>query len=67
MDVRSSFKRSMLAAAAVVATLATMPLARAQPVPSPGWAGPHYFYHGHHWHHRAWAWDRYHHHYYRYY
>ncbi len=66
MDVGRSLRRSLLAAASVVMTLAAAPLARAQPVP-PGWVGPHYYYHGHHWHHRAWAWDRYHHHYYRYY
>ncbi len=66
MDVGRSLRRSFLAAAAAVATLAAVPLAQAQPVP-PGWVGPHYYYHGHHWHHRAWAWDRYHHRYYRYY
>ena len=66
MNSRRSLRRCFLAAAAAVATLAAVPLAHAQPVP-PGWAGPHYYYHGHHWHHRAWAWDRYHRHYYRYY
>ena len=51
-------KRSFLAAAVVAATLGTAPLAQAQPVPPPGWAGPHYYWHGQHWHHRGWAYDR---------
>lgn len=72
MNIRRIIRRPLLAAAAIVATLApalaTMPPAQAQPVlPPPGWVGPHYYYHGQHWHHRAWARDRYHHRYYRYY
>ena len=70
MDIRRSFRRPLLAATAIVATLTAVPLAQAQPVvvvPPPGWVGPHYYYHGQHWHHRAWAWNHYHRHYYRYY
>lgn len=36
-------------------------------VAPPGWAGPHYYYGGRHWHHRAWAYDRFRHGYWRYY
>ena len=58
--------RSLLAGAVVAFTLGSASLAQAQPVPPPGWAGPHYYWHGQHWHHRAWAYDRYHHRYRRY-
>ncbi|MBE7210406.1 MAG: hypothetical protein INR65_05255 [Gluconacetobacter diazotrophicus] len=38
------------------------------PPPPPGWGGgPHYYWRGHHWHHRAWAYDRFHRGYWRYY
>lgn len=38
------------------------------PPPPPGWGrGPHYYWRGRHWHHRAWAYDRFHHGYWRYY
>ena len=48
------FTRMLLAGAVTAVTLGFTPLAQAQPVP-PGWVGPHYYWHGHHWHHRGWA------------
>ena len=54
-----------LLAAAVTTSALSLGVASAQPVP-PGWAGPHYFSHGHYWHHRAWMY-RNHHRFYRYY
>ena len=60
--------RSLLAAGVIVGTLGAATLASAQPYPPPppGWAGPHYYWHGRHWHHRGWAFDRFHHRYRRY-
>jgi hypothetical protein len=34
--------------------------------PPVGWVGPHYYWHGRHWHHRYWGHDRFHHGYWRY-
>ncbi len=68
MNVRQAIKRPLLAVAAIAATLGAVPIANAQPYLPPGWVGPHYYYGGHYWHHRAWVWDRFHHHrFYRYY
>ena len=62
-----SFRARTGAALAVILTAATINVssASAQPVP-PGWAGPHYYWHGQYWHHRHWAW-RHHRRFYRYY
>lgn len=70
MSFLQTIKRPLLAAAAIAATLGAVPVADAQPYPPPppGWVGPHYYYGGHHWHRRAWVWDRFHRHrFYRYY
>lgn len=59
--------------AAVLGLTATISIAAAQPYPPPpravivgppppGWVGPHYYWHGRHWHHR-----RFYHGYWRYY
>ena len=48
--------------------LASAGIAKADPPPRPlGWAGEDYYYHGQHYHHRAWAYDRHHRRYRRYY
>ena len=71
MNVRQAIQRPLLAVAAIAAILGAVPIASAQPYPPPpppGWVGPNYYYGGHHWHRRAWVWDRFHHHrFYRYY
>ena len=57
--------RSLLVGAVIVATLGSVSLAHAQPAP-PGWGGPHYYWHGHHWHHRGWGYGPHHRRYRRY-
>jgi hypothetical protein len=60
----------VLAAAMVAGVLGRAPVAAAQVIigPPPGWVGPHYYWHGRHWHHHRWYGDRFHHHgYWRYY
>ncbi len=65
---RGALRRSLLTCAAVATLAGSAGVANAQRMPPPpGWAGPHYYWHGHHWHHRAWAYDRFHHRYRRYY
>ena len=66
--LRTAFTRSLLAVAVIVASLGAASIANAQPYPPPppGWAGPHYYSHGQHYHHRAWAYDRHHRRYMRY-
>jgi len=63
-----TLKRQLLAAAVIAGTLGSASAAYAQPYPPrpSGWAGPHYYWHGQHWHHRAWAYDRHHRRYRRY-
>ncbi len=64
-----SFRTKIGAAVSAILAAATITVsvASAQPVPPPpGWAGPHYYWHGRYWHHRGWAY-RNHHRYYRYY
>ncbi len=61
--------RQIMSAAVVAGVLGAASNAGAQPYPPPppGWAGPHYYWHGQHWHHRARAYDRHHRRYWRYY
>ncbi len=61
--------RQIAPVAVIVGVLSTGSVASAQPYPPPppGWVGPHYYWHGQHWHHRAWAYDRHHRRYRRYY
>lgn len=42
-------KRQLLAAAVIAGTMgsASVASARPYPLPPPGWAGPHYYWHGH--------------------
>ncbi|WP_428375863.1 hypothetical protein [Lichenicoccus sp.] len=58
-------------AAAAIASVCILPAvdasAQPYPPPPPGWAGPHYYWHGQHWHHRAWAYGPHHRRYWRYY
>ncbi len=56
--------RVLLLAVGMTASVPCIAPALAQPYPGPppGWYGPHYYWHGHHWHHRVWGWDRWHHH-----
>ena len=63
-----------IAVMAMGLTGAATGIAAAQPyyppavvVAPPGWVGPHYYWHRHHWHHRAWGYDHFHHGYWRYY
>jgi hypothetical protein len=44
-------KKLVLAGVVALSTLGAVSAAVAQP-PPPGWVGPHYFWHGHHYHHR---------------
>lgn len=73
------FTRTALVAA--LALTASVSVAAAQPYgpppppppgafaggPPPGWAGPHYYWHGRHWHHRHWFYGPGHRGYWRYY
>jgi hypothetical protein len=61
----ATMKKLILSAVLAAATLGAVTAAVAQP-PPPGWVGQHYFWHGQHYHHRAWAWDNHHRRYYRY-
>jgi Spy/CpxP family protein refolding chaperone len=45
-------KKLVLASLVAVSALGAVSAAVAQP-PPPGWVGPHYFWHGHHYHHRS--------------
>lgn len=58
-------------AVAAIASACILPAATASaqpyPPPPPGWAGPHYYWHGQHWHHRSWAYGPRHRRYWRYY
>ena len=67
-------KFTRLALLALALAGAAPSLASAQPYPPPGvvvappgWAGPHYYWHRRHWHHRVWGFDRFHRGYWRYY
>lgn len=59
-------KKLVLAGVIALSTLGAVSVAVAQP-PPPGWVGPHYFWQGHHYHHRAWAFGPGHRGYWRYY
>jgi hypothetical protein len=66
--IGAAFTRLLPVAVVMTVMLGAAPVASAQPYPPapPGWRGPHYYWHGQHWHHRAWAYDRHHHRYVRY-
>ena len=66
---REALRKTILCTAVIGTTLGAVASADAQPYPPPppGWAGPHYYWHGRHYHHRRWVFDRFHHRVYRYY
>jgi len=53
--------RPVLAALGLIVGASTLAVAQpAPPPPPPGWSGPHYYWHGRHFHHRRWIHDRHH-------
>lgn len=54
-------KKLLLSAVLAASTLGAVSAAVAQP-PPPGWVGQHYYWHGRHYHNRAYVWDRWHRH-----
>ncbi len=61
--------RQLMPAVVIAGVLGSASSAVAQPYPPPppGWVGPHYYWHGQHWHHRVRGYDRRHRRYWRYY